>query len=479
MEGFSIPEHPSILLLNARPWTYALGVRSLPEVPDAELDAVASGCDVVWLQGCWEIGAYGPEHDLADPGRRRHFESCLPGEFAEADCIGSPYAISRYSLNPALGCDADLAAFRGRLAARGCGLMLDFVPNHMARDSPWTALPGIFIESGEGPLFGRDPYSGDWTDTAQLNYWSEKCREHISQELLKVAEKCDAVRVDMAMLCCNPVIERTWGALLRQQGFDHPGAELWPLLLSRVRERFPRFLALAECYEYDEIYPRGTGVELVRQGFHAVYDKTLYDRLTEGHMDKLRGHVFGDQLLPGGHLCHFTENHDEERAAAHFGSRALAAAVASLTLPGPRMFMWGQQEGRRERLAVQLRRCRGEAADPEMQRSFGRLLQALPLCRGSWRPCPTSGEGAWRLVVWAWHCPDTWVVAAVNYTDAEAWAHVDVSGLLSGRCGSCDAVKLEDLLSGEVFERRLDELRGGEGLVLGLKPFQSHLLACR
>mmetsp|Transcript_33888 Transcript_33888/g.105255 ORF Transcript_33888/g.105255 Transcript_33888/m.105255 type:complete len:358 (-) Transcript_33888:58-1131(-) len=357
--------------------------------------------------------------------------------------------------------------------------MLDFVPNHMARDSPWTRLPGLFIEGSDGPLFGRDPYSGDWTDTAQLNYWSEVCREHMAQELLAVAARCDAVRVDMAMLCCNPVVERTWGALLRQQGFGQPGAEFWPGVLARVRERFPRFLALAECYEYDEIYPGGTGLELVRQGFQAVYDKTLYDRLTEGHMDKLRGHVFGDKLVPEGRLCHFTENHDEDRAAAHFGARALAAAVASLTLPGPRMFMWGQQEGRRERLAVQLRRCRAERTDPEMQAAFGRLLQALKLCRGSWKPCPVRGEGAWRLVVWAWRSPDGWVVVAVNFTDAEAWAHVDVTELLSGHPSGSPAVSLEDLLSGEVFERRLEDLRGSEGLVVGLQPFCAHLFACR
>lgn len=27
----------------------------------------------------------------------------------------------------------------------------------------------------DGPVFGRDPYSGDWTDTAQLNYWRLDC----------------------------------------------------------------------------------------------------------------------------------------------------------------------------------------------------------------------------------------------------------------------------------------------------------------
>ena len=57
-------------------------------------------------------------HDLAEPGRRAHFEECLKGDFVEADCIGSPYAITRYVPAKELGSDDDLAAFRKRLADR-------------------------------------------------------------------------------------------------------------------------------------------------------------------------------------------------------------------------------------------------------------------------------------------------------------------------------------------------------------------------
>ena len=82
--------------------------------------------------------------------------------------------------------------------------------------------------------FGRDPYSGDWTDTAQLNYWwlggallkwalwengeeqkksqhlrSEPCRRHMLEQLLHLADRCDGMRVDMAMLCVNDVVDRT------------------------------------------------------------------------------------------------------------------------------------------------------------------------------------------------------------------------------------------------------------------------------
>ena len=38
---------------------------------------------------------------------------------------------------------------------------------------------------------------------------SETCRQHMLQELLHLADRCDGMRVDMAMLCVNDVVERT------------------------------------------------------------------------------------------------------------------------------------------------------------------------------------------------------------------------------------------------------------------------------
>ena len=43
-------------------------------------------------------------------------------------------------------------------------------PNHMARDC--AAIDSeLFVRAHGSVAYGRDPYSGDWTDTAQLNYW--------------------------------------------------------------------------------------------------------------------------------------------------------------------------------------------------------------------------------------------------------------------------------------------------------------------
>eukprot|EP00435_Cladocopium_sp_Y103_P058588 s1186_g20.t1 len=473
-----IPEHPTILLLNSRPWLYDIQVEKLRDVSDEQLDAALSvGTDVLWLQGCWQLGPYGRQHDLADPGRCQHFRDCLP-DFTEDDCIGSPYAVHEYLCNPTLGTEEDLAKFRQRLAAKGVALMVDFVPNHMARDSPWTGKDGLFIKGRNGDVaFGRDPYSGDWTDTAQLNYWSETCRQHMLQELLHLADRCDGMRVDMAMLCVNDVVERTWGPLLREQGFQRPHEEFWVWALPQLRKSHPNFLLVAECYEYDEILPHGTMLELLRQGFSSAYDKVMYDRLSEGHMDKLRGHLYHHPCMCSGKLCHFTENHDEDRSAAHFGPRALAATVASLTLPGPRLVMWGQALGLRQRLAVHLRRAIREAPDAALSSALQGLLSALCKCRGSWQATlPMHGNEAWRLLAWAWKGPGSAAVIAVNYTDQEAWAHIQLHDVLAQ--APTDQLQLTDALSGEVFERSRATLCSSEGLVVGLKPFQSHVLLC-
>ena len=47
---------------------------------------------------------------------------------------------------------------------------------------------------------------------------SETCRQHMLQELLHLAERCDGMRVDMAMLCVNDVVERTTARFMVYHG---------------------------------------------------------------------------------------------------------------------------------------------------------------------------------------------------------------------------------------------------------------------
>ena len=85
----------------------------------------------------------------AQPGRHRDraratrtssraFGRALP-DYRPEDVVGSPYCIRDYVVDGRLGGPDGLAAARAALAERGLGLILDFVPNHVAPDHPWTA----------------------------------------------------------------------------------------------------------------------------------------------------------------------------------------------------------------------------------------------------------------------------------------------------------------------------------------------------
>jgi hypothetical protein len=56
---------------------------------------------------------------------------------------------------------------------------------------------------------GRDPYFPGWSDTVQLNYRNPATQEAMVAELVRIAERCDGVRCDMAMLVLPEVFERT------------------------------------------------------------------------------------------------------------------------------------------------------------------------------------------------------------------------------------------------------------------------------
>ena len=137
------PRYPSLYQLNTRVFLTALasslGRRAtLDDFPDAEIDRLAAlGFDWVWLLSVWSTGKASQRVSRSLPELRGEFEATLP-DLREDDIAGSGFAITGYSVHPALGGDAALARLRARRAKRGLKLMLDFVPNHTALDHPWV-----------------------------------------------------------------------------------------------------------------------------------------------------------------------------------------------------------------------------------------------------------------------------------------------------------------------------------------------------
>ncbi|WDT75913.1 MAG: alpha-amylase family glycosyl hydrolase [Candidatus Manganitrophus sp.] len=308
---------------------------TLDDIPDSDLDALSErGFDWIWFLGVWQTGAKGREVSRSIPEWRREFQGLLP-DFSEEDITGSFFSVVDYSVHSHFGGDPALARLRKRLKTRGLKLLLDFIPNHTARDHRWVQeRPDFYVSGNEADLsrepgnytrvsgsgdradrimaYGRDPYFPGWSDTFQLNYGHPPLQEAMTGELLKIAERCDGVRCDMAMLLLPEVFERTWGI---------KAAPFWLKAIRAVRERSPDFLFMAEVY-WDLEWT------LQHQGFDYCYDKRLYDRLREGQARPVREHLWAGLDFQD-RLARFLENHDEPRAAAVFPPKCTAPPRSS------------------------------------------------------------------------------------------------------------------------------------------------------
>jgi hypothetical protein len=479
--------NPSLYQVNTRVWltdrARVLGrPATLDDITDADIEGIASlGFDWVWLLSVWETGPASAEVSRTDPGLRREFEATLPDLRVE-DIAGSGFAVTGYRVHPALGGDAALARLRARLRERGLCLMLDFVPNHTGLDHPWVEehvehyvrgteddlarsprnWTRIRRTGGEAILaHGRDPYFDGWADTLQLDYANHATREAMAGELLTIADRCDGVRCDMAMLLLPDVFERTWG---------RPMEPFWPGAIAAVRERHPDFRLLAEVY-WDLEWT------MMAAGFDYAYDKRLYDRLREGPARPVRDHLRAD-LEYQRRLARFLENHDEPRAAATFAEdQHRAAAVVTFLLPGLRFFHEGQLEGRKVHVSMHLGRRPEERVNARLQAFYGRLLAALRRpethdgtwrlreCRPAWESNPTSD----RFFVMSWEGPAGRLLAAVNYGPARGQCRAD-----AGFAGLGGPVVLRDLLGDARYERDAAEL-AGPGLYLDMPAWGHHV----
>ncbi len=485
------PPFPTVYEINTWVWLSELSekhgrVVDLSSVPAAEWESIAAyGFDAVWLMGVWERSPAGIRISNQNAGLLAEFRRALP-DFRPEDNVGSPYCVRRYVVDPHLGGPEGLAIARRELSQRRINLILDFVPNHVAPDHPWvTEHPEYFIHGSTDDAksdpssyiavdrtvcaCGRDPYFPAWPDVLQLNAFEPGLRQAVIETISSIAQQCDGLRCDMAMLLLNGIFERTWGG----RAGPRPATEFWVDVIPAVKSKYPGFLLIAEAY-WDQEW------ELQQQGFDFCYDKKLYDRLEHSNAENIRLHLCAD-LAYQGKLLRFIENHDEPRAAAAFSSaKQRALAVTAATLPGTRLFHEGQFEGRNVRLPVFLGRRPNESVDHELQRFYVNLLDAVnrPVFReGEWRLCDRTGwpdnPSFQNLVAWTWLKDGEKRLIVVNLSDVSVQARVQVPWTDVG----CGKWLLIDVMSGVTYERDGDEMLS-PGLYVELKPWNYQVFQC-
>ena len=341
------------------------------------------GATHVWYTGVIE---HSHDADYTAYGIKRNNPHVIKGH------AGSPYAISDYyDIDPDLAEDVparikEFEALVDRTHTAGLKVLIDFVPNHVAREYHSDAKPAGIRDFGDGDnhemffnpnnnfyyitwqqfsphidlghgddayvefpakasgndCFNAFPGVNDWYDTVKLNYGIDYGNgshhfDPVPDTWLKMlhilrywaAKGIDGFRCDMVHMV--PL-------------------EFWHWAIPQVKSHYPHVVFIAEIYDMGLYRPF-----IEYGGFDYLYDKVnLYDTLraieTSNHSAaRLTGCWQAvEGIAPN--MLNFLENHDEQRFASPFyagdASRALPSlVVATMINKGPMMIYFGQEIG--------------------------------------------------------------------------------------------------------------------------------------
>ena len=485
-------KHPLLYEINTRCWLRDLSDESgsaitLSQIPEREFTRwLDLGFTHIWLMGVWTTTVAAREQALRSRQLRERYDDVLP-DWQPEDIGGSPYAIGDYNVPEELGGNDGLKEFRRRLHGHGMKLILDFVPNHVGIGHSWLQFwPELFVQGRPGSTgafkwrakdtdhwiaHGKDPYFSAWVDTAQLDFRRPETHRASLDTLKLIANQCDGVRCDMAMLVLRKIFERTW------EQVPCPVApcerEFWPHAIAMVREQSPEFVFIAEAYWDLER-------DFLDQGFDFTYDKWLTDHLKNENPTQTTTHLKNARDGFIGRSVHFLENHDEPRAATAFDWREhRTAAVLACSLPGMRLLHEGQLSGAEKQIPVQLARRPREEQNDEIHAFYTwilRLLRATAIGDGEHKlltPYPAwatneTHQGV-TAIQWQKH-PDAFDLVVVNLAehDAQCFINPEIRGLAKNDWS------MTDFLSPAAFTRPGREI-ANKGIYLALAPHAAQI----
>lgn len=301
---------------------------------------------------------------------------------------GSPYAIvDYYDIDPDLAVDVDqrqeeFDQLVERSHRAGLKVIIDFVPNHVARQYHSIARPNGVADLGENDDQGMffSPSNNFYYITNQPFAPTMGCGDYVEQPARATGNDCfnatpsendwyETIKLNYGIdpwngsRHFNPIPD-TWDKMLHiilywaSRGIDGlrcdmahmVPVEFWHWAISEVKQRYPDMIFIAEIYDvnlYDSYIHYG--------GFDYLYDKvTLYDSLINilkyNHSTQELTHCWQTINPWREHMLHFMENHDEVRLASRHlcsdGRVARPAVVVSATLDKcPIMVYMGQELG--------------------------------------------------------------------------------------------------------------------------------------
>ena len=348
----------------------------------------SKGVTHVWYTG---VIRHASKTDYSAYGVPRQHPAVVKGN------AGSPYAIvDYYDVDPDLADDVnnrmgEFEALVARTHKAGLKMIIDFVPNHVARQYKSIAKPAGVKDLGEDddkgmgfsasnnfyycvntpfePYFdlksdGGEPYSefpakatgndhfgnrptvNDWYETVKLNYGVDYCDAGGRSCHFDPIPDTWHKMLDILMFWCAKGVDG-----FRCDMAEMVPVEFWSWAIGRVKEKYKSLLFIGEVYN-PSLYRSYLGA-----GFDYLYDKVgMYDCLCAVMKGDCPASAVTWQWQAvddiKDHMLYFLENHDELRLASDFLAKDARKAIPALMTclfmgSNPYMLYAGQEFGER------------------------------------------------------------------------------------------------------------------------------------